>query len=78
MSSASPLESDSALARPPRLAVNALGRVLRWLGFWAAVVLPVVLAVLFASGAVTVYPYATAVLFAANVVGLVLGRNYKR
>jgi hypothetical protein len=82
MSSASPYESDRAVgsrqlvgvADPRRFCLPAV----RCAGFWTAVLLPFVLLTLLASGAIVEQPFVAGGLLAANLAGLVAGRNYKR
>jgi hypothetical protein len=75
MSSASP----SALHRVDPGAVRASAESLvRAAGFWSAVALPFVMLVVLANGGAQRHPLAFAGLLAANMVALVLGRNYDR
>lgn len=77
MSNASPLESQSrhrAQTTPRRV----LGLPVKFVGFWTAVFVPFVLLALIASGAVLQAPQLFAALLGANLVGLVVGRDYKR
>ena len=81
MASASPY-SDSARHTHQRVPAQPVQRVLQpaaqFLGFWAAIVLPVVLLALVASGLATQHPELAAGLVVGNLAGLRLGRGYKR
>ncbi len=77
MSNASPTKSQSrhrAQAAPRRV----LGVPVKFIGFWTAVFVPFVLLALIVSGAVLQAPQLFAALLGANLVGLVVGRDYKR
>jgi hypothetical protein len=50
----------------------------KFIGFWTAVFVPFVLLALIASGAVLQAPQLFAALLGANLVGLVVGRDYKQ
>ena len=80
MSSASPF-SDSAASDQPTgseaLRINPELPV-RFVGFWTAVLMPFVLLGLLAVGTVQQSPELLTALLAANVAGLVLGKDYKR
>jgi uncharacterized membrane protein YdfJ with MMPL/SSD domain len=82
MAGASPFEPESAAAPEQSMRAQSPRKAFAWVartaGFWTAVVLPVVLLVLFASGFVAAHPYASVGLLAANTAGLVLGRQYER
>lgn len=79
MSNASPLETDSPVrAGFDVQSLRLLGLPARFAGFWTAVVVPFVLLGMIASGAAHQSPLVMTGLLAANVVGLVLGRDYKR
>lgn len=77
MSNASPIGSKSLprLSAQPRRAIEM---PMRFVGFWTAIFVPFVLLGLIASGAVLQSPQLFAALLGANLVGLVVGRNYKR
>lgn len=81
MASASPY-SDSAARTRQRSVVQPLHRLvgpaIRFVGFWAAIVLPFVLLALTATGLATRHPAVAAGLVVGNLAGLRLGRNYKR
>jgi hypothetical protein len=82
MSSASPFRSEVAASTRQRLPARSLERLvrspLRFVGFWAAVVLPFVLLALVASGLATQHPTVAGGLVAGNLAGLLLGRGYKQ
>jgi hypothetical protein len=79
MSSASPFETDSIASRQVGAqSLRVLGLPAKFAGFWTAVLSPFVLLGLIASGTVQQSPLLLAGLLLANLVGLVLGRNYKR
>lgn len=80
MSNASPLRSESAAtARPGVQTVDrAIRPVVQFVGFWTAVVLPFALLALVATGHAAQQPALAGGLVAGNVVGLLLGRGYKR
>lgn len=82
MASASPMQSESAAGTSQRTGVPAIDHTLRpaiqFAGFWAAVVLPFVLLALITSGHVTQHPSLAAGVVAGNLLGLLLGRGYKR
>jgi hypothetical protein len=80
MSIASPFESESGIPgrRLGERSLYMLLPAIRFVGFWAAVLLPFVLMGLIASGAVVNHPSVVAALFVANMLGLVVGRNYNR
>lgn len=81
MSSASPFRSDFAAASRQQT-VEALHRtvlpVIRFAGFWTAILVPFVLLAFVAAGVVAQYPLVAGGLLVGNVAGLVLGRNYNR
>lgn len=81
MASASPIRSDAAV-RTRQRTLGPLRRVLRppaeFVGFWAAVILPFVLLALVASGAAIQHPTVAAALVVGDLVGLHVGRSYKR
>jgi len=52
--------------------------LVRAAGFWTAVALPFVMLVVLATGDAQRHPLAFSTLLAANMVALVLGRNYDR
>jgi hypothetical protein len=74
--------SDSAGSAPRRTVAQPLQRLvsqsIECLGFWAAVVLPFALLALLASGAAAQHPVLTLGCLLGNLVGLGLGRNYRR
>ena len=80
MSNASPRSTDAATSR--QLNAQSLLALfqwpIRWLGFWAAIVLPFVLLALLVTGVAQQVPTLLAGLLVANVTGLVLGREYNR
>jgi hypothetical protein len=82
MSSASPYESDSGVASRQFVGIETLRvaclRVVRFVGFWTAVLLPFVLLTLLATGVAAEQPLVAGGLFAVNLAGLVLGQNYNR
>jgi len=81
MSIASPFRSDSAASDQPGIAENLQidpELPVRFVGFWTAVVVPFVLLGLVATGTAHQSPALLSGLLAANVVGLVLGKDYKR
>lgn len=80
MSNASQVGTESA---PPLYQLGAQSRralelPVRFVGFWTAIFGPFVLLGLIASGAAQQSPLLLAGLLAANLAGLVVGRNYKR
>ena len=77
MSNASPLGSESfpRLGAQPR---RVLELPLRFVGFWTAIFVPFVLLGLILSGAALQSPQLLSALLGANLVGLIVGRNYKR
>ena len=79
MSIASPFESNSTgLGRRIGQSVTVLAPAVRFAGFWLAVLLPFVLASLLVTGAVGDRPIAVGALLGLNVLGLAVGRDYKR
>lgn len=80
MASASPLETDSTTF--PQVGLQSVRNVLelpvRATGFWTAVVVPFVLLGLLATGIAPQSPLLLSGLVAANLLGLVLGKDYKR
>jgi hypothetical protein len=82
MSSASPCESDRAVGSRQLIAVvdprEICTPAVRCVGFWTAVLLPFVLLTLLAGGVVAEQPFVAGGLLAANLAGLVAGRNHKR
>lgn len=80
MSNASPLSTDSVSFRKPigAQSLRVLGLPARFVGFWTAVVLPFVLLGLLASGAASQSPLLLSGLLAANLAGIVLGRDHNR
>lgn len=80
MASASPLETDSTTL--PQVGVQSVRNVLelpvRAAGFWTAVVVPFVLLGLLATGIAQQSPLLLSGLVGANLLGLVLGKDYKR
>ena len=81
MSSAFTYETDSAATEQSIVAaVESIDPRLpvRFVGFWTAVFIPFVLLSLLAIGAAPQSPELLGGLLAANVAGLVLGKDYKR
>lgn len=76
MSSATP--SDSIPGTDRQRFHSAVGYPFRLLGFWSAVILPFAILSLLVAGVAQQSPALIAGLVAANVVGLVLGKDYKR
>jgi len=79
MSSASPFGKDLVgeqdFIRQP---LRALEFPIRFVGFWTAVVLPFVILGLLANGVAQESPLVVTGLLAANVAGLVAGKDYNR
>jgi len=79
MSSASPFSNYSVdeqdIIKEP---LRALELPIRFVGFWTAVVVPFVVLGLLASGTAQQSPELVAGLLAANVTGLVVGKDYNR
>lgn len=63
---------------PRKSLQSGIGLPMRFLGFWTAVVVPFVLLGLVAAGIAQQSPLLLSGLLAANILGLVLGRDYKR
>jgi len=76
MSSATPLDPITSTDR--QTLQSAVEYPVRLLGFWSAVVIPFVILSLFAAGVAQQSPAVVGGLVAANVAGLVLGKEYKR
>lgn len=75
---ASASEYDS-LPRPAGSALRTgIVRPLQFVGFWTAVVSPFVLVGLVVRGLATQHPLLWTGLLAANLVGIVLGKEYNR
>lgn len=77
MSNASPAKSQSR-HRTQATPRQVLGVPVQFIGFWTAVFVPFVLLALIASGAVLQAPQLFAALLGANLVGLVVGRDYNQ
>lgn len=77
MSNASPTKSQSR-HRVETTSRRVLGLPVKFIGFWTAVFVPFVLLAFIASGAVLQAPQLFAALLGANLVGLVVGRDYKQ
>jgi hypothetical protein len=75
MSNASPRRLRRVDSGTVRASVESLVRAV---GFWTAVALPFVMLVVLVTGGAQRYPLAFVSLLAANMVALVLGRNYDR
>jgi hypothetical protein len=81
MASASPYSDAAARTRQRSVASplhRLVGSAIRFVGFWAAIVLPFVLLTLTATGVATQHPAVAAGLVVGNLAGLRLGRNYNR
>ncbi|MFW6435746.1 MAG: hypothetical protein ACOCY1_05125 [Halovenus sp.] len=76
MSSATPLDPTASTDR--QTLQSAVEHPVRLLGFWSAIVTPFVILSLLATGAAQQSPALVGGLVAANVAGLVLGKEYKR
>jgi hypothetical protein len=76
MSSATP--SDLTLSTDREAFQSAVEYPFRLLGFWSAVILPFVIVSLLAAGIAQQSPALIGGLVAANIAGLVLGKDYKR
>jgi hypothetical protein len=76
MSSATPLDPITSTDR--QSLQSAVEYPVRLLGFWSAIVMPFVILSLLATGAAEQSPALVGGLVAANVAGLVLGKEYKR
>ncbi len=75
MSSATPF--DTSLI-PDRSLQAVVQYPVRLLGFWSAIVLPFVILSLIVAGVAQQSPTLLAGLLAANIAGLVLGKDYNR
>jgi hypothetical protein len=75
MSNASPRRLRRVDGGAVRASVESLVRAT---GFWTAVALPFIVLVVVATGGAQRHPLAFSGLLAANLVALVLGRNYDR
>lgn len=82
MASASPLKSDSAAGTQQRSEVPSAEHVLRpaveFVGFWTAVLVPFALLALVTTGQAAQSPTLAFGLVGVNLLGLLLGRSYKR
>jgi len=79
MSSASPFGKDLVGEQDfTRQPLRALEFPIRFVGFWTAVVLPFVVLGLLANGVAQESPLVVTGLLAANVAGLVAGKDYNR
>lgn len=76
--STSPRNTDSPVALFGEQSLQLLGLPARFAGFWTAVFVPFVLLGMIVSGAAQHSPLLMTGLLAANVAGLVVGRDYKR
>lgn len=82
MASASPFTSESTAGTQQWTEALSVDRTVRpvveFAGFWAAVLLPFVLLALVATGQAAQEPTVASGVVAGNLVGLLLGRGYKR
>ena len=80
MASASPFETESTSL--PQFGVQSVRKILELpvqaAGFWTAVLVPFVLLGLTATGIAQQSPLLVSGLVAANLLGLLLGKDYKR
>jgi hypothetical protein len=78
MSIASPFESETISRFASRPLREFLERPVQLIGFWTAVVIPFVLLGLLATGIAQQSPLLLGGLVATNLLGLVVGKDYKR
>lgn len=82
MSGASPMRSQPAAENRQRFGAQTfqrvLGPIVSFVGFWTAVIAPIVLLALLLSGHVAQYPLVATGLLACNVAGILLGQDYGR
>jgi hypothetical protein len=78
MSIASPFESETISRFASRPLRGLIGRTIQLIGFWAAVVLPFVLLGLLATSTTQQSPLLLGGLVVTNLLGLVVGKDYKR